>query len=91
MEIECQASLILFSIQRQLFLFFTDSREEEEEATILRLKHLTSQYKVEKEAREELEEEVAKMRRKMEAVDSLENLQMQNEALRRDLEEIMFR
>ena len=67
------------------------SREEEEEATMLKLKNISSQYKVEKEARQDLEEEVAKMRRRMEAVDSLENLQIQNNALRRDLEESMFR
>ena len=58
---------------------------------MLKLKNISSQYKVEKEARQDLEEEVAKMRRRMEAVDSLENLQIQNNALRRDLEESMFR
>ena len=68
-----------------------DTRFEDEEAMSIKLKNLNSQYKVEKDAREECEEEIAKMRRKMEAVDSLENLQSQNEALRRDLEEAMFR
>ena len=64
---------------------------EEEEAKTAKLKNVTSLYNREKEAREDLEEEVAKMRRRMEAVESLENLQLQNQSLRRDLEEAMVR
>ena len=38
-----------------------------------------------------MEEEVAKTRRKMESLESHENLQMQNQVLRKDLEESMMR
>ena len=68
-----------------------ESRQEEDEAKSAKIKELGSLYKKEKEAREDLEEEMAQMRRRMEGVGSLENLQSQNETLRRDLEEALRR